>query len=143
MLCYFFFFLMIRRPPRSTRTDTLFPYTTLFRSNRIVAPAKAGAAVGSAPMPTIPAFAGGHEDRKKGRRSDSAALFASEFLRHRHQPRQPFRRHRQPALAQPVADRIPVGVAQVEADGAPALAEIGGAVIAGSRSQERRVGEEG
>src|SRR3546814_10138477 len=27
-----FFFLMVRRPPRSTRTDTLFPYTTLFRS---------------------------------------------------------------------------------------------------------------
>src|SRR3546814_19206964 len=27
-----FFFLMIRRPPRSKRTDTLFPYTTLFRS---------------------------------------------------------------------------------------------------------------
>src|SRR3546814_16503327 len=33
--CYLlllFLFLMIRRPPRSTRTDTLFPYTTLFRS---------------------------------------------------------------------------------------------------------------
>src|SRR3546814_16933659 len=30
VLCIFF--LMIRRPPRSTRTDTLFPYTTLFRS---------------------------------------------------------------------------------------------------------------
>src|SRR3546814_11639692 len=29
---FLFFFLMIRRPPRSTRTDTLFPYTTLFRS---------------------------------------------------------------------------------------------------------------
>src|SRR3546814_11117704 len=28
------FFLMIRRPPRSTRTDTLFPYTTLFRSDQ-------------------------------------------------------------------------------------------------------------
>src|SRR3546814_21158338 len=28
----YFFFLMLRRPPRSTRTDTLFPYTTLFRS---------------------------------------------------------------------------------------------------------------
>src|SRR3546814_11977675 len=28
------FFLMIRRPPRSTRTDTLFPYTTLFRSRQ-------------------------------------------------------------------------------------------------------------
>src|SRR3546814_12103815 len=43
LFCYFFvslyvlvfsvFFLMIRRPPRSTRTDTLFPYTTLFRSS--------------------------------------------------------------------------------------------------------------
>src|SRR3546814_2176736 len=38
MCCFLFaiavglFFLMIRRPPRSTRTDTLFPYTTLFRS---------------------------------------------------------------------------------------------------------------
>src|SRR3546814_14384843 len=30
--CVFFFFLRIRRPPRATRTDTLFPYTTLFRS---------------------------------------------------------------------------------------------------------------
>src|SRR3546814_4592854 len=33
MMCLIFF-LMIRRPPRSTRTDTLFPYTTLFRSRR-------------------------------------------------------------------------------------------------------------
>src|SRR3546814_12657810 len=32
VFCCSFFFLMIRRPPRSTRTDTLFPYTTLFRS---------------------------------------------------------------------------------------------------------------
>src|SRR3546814_14644533 len=32
IVCYFFFLLIIRRPPRSTRTDTLFPYTTLFRS---------------------------------------------------------------------------------------------------------------
>src|SRR3546814_20579827 len=36
VLCFLmfslFFVLMIRRPPRSTRTDTLFPYTTLFRS---------------------------------------------------------------------------------------------------------------
>src|SRR3546814_8608307 len=31
-LFFCFFFLMIRRPPRSTRTDTLFPYTTLFRA---------------------------------------------------------------------------------------------------------------
>src|SRR3546814_4012437 len=33
-VCRWCFFLMIRRPPRSTRTDTLFPYTTLFRSLR-------------------------------------------------------------------------------------------------------------
>src|SRR3546814_12363809 len=36
---------MIRRPPRSTRTDTLFPYTTLFRSE---APVEAGAPAGVA-----------------------------------------------------------------------------------------------
>src|SRR3546814_15943659 len=34
VICVSFFFLMIRRPPRSTRTDTLFPYTTLFRSEQ-------------------------------------------------------------------------------------------------------------
>src|SRR3546814_7078214 len=31
-----FFFLIIRRPPRSTRTDTLFPDTTLFRSHNFI-----------------------------------------------------------------------------------------------------------
>src|SRR3546814_18986403 len=36
MFIYLFFFLMIRRPPRSTRTDTLFPYTTLFRSPQVL-----------------------------------------------------------------------------------------------------------
>src|SRR3546814_15245111 len=34
LLFLLFFCLIIRRPPRSTRTDTLFPYTTLFRSDR-------------------------------------------------------------------------------------------------------------
>src|SRR3546814_3338182 len=44
-----FFFLMIRRPPRSTRTDTLFPYTTLFRSLTARWPArKTGPETGSA-----------------------------------------------------------------------------------------------
>src|SRR3546814_11127309 len=39
LLFTLFFFLMILRPPRSTRTDTLFPYTTLFRSaNQIKQP---------------------------------------------------------------------------------------------------------
>src|SRR3546814_20645577 len=38
MIFFVVFFLMIRRPPRSTRTDTLFPYTTLYRSVRILSP---------------------------------------------------------------------------------------------------------
>src|SRR3546814_236910 len=38
----FFFFLMRLRPPRSTRTDTLFPYTTLFRSTVVVIVASHG-----------------------------------------------------------------------------------------------------
>src|SRR3546814_11375641 len=43
---YYVFFLRIRRPPRSTRTDTLFPYTTLFRS---IAPSTPAAAPSSKP----------------------------------------------------------------------------------------------
>src|SRR3546814_6837965 len=39
------FFVMIRRPPRSTRTDTLFPYTTLFRSDGMARRQKNMAAV--------------------------------------------------------------------------------------------------
>src|SRR3546814_19811378 len=39
-----FFFLIIRRPPRSTRTDTLFPYTTLFRSGVLMEPGARDAA---------------------------------------------------------------------------------------------------
>src|SRR3546814_11093876 len=42
---YCFFFLMIRRPPRSTRTDTLFPYTTLFRSDSNMTALLAGVAL--------------------------------------------------------------------------------------------------
>src|SRR3546814_12055566 len=38
---------MIRRPPRSTRTDTLFPYTTLFRSEVLLI-------AGPVPLPTPP-----------------------------------------------------------------------------------------
>src|SRR3546814_14666694 len=43
-----FFFLMIRRPPRSTRTDTLFPDTTLFRSGDTIRDAKRGLHLGRA-----------------------------------------------------------------------------------------------
>src|SRR3546814_1478764 len=41
------FFLMIRRPPRSTRTDTLFPYTTLFRSHSRACPRNGRSTSGS------------------------------------------------------------------------------------------------
>src|SRR3546814_8252228 len=47
---------MLRRPPRSTRTDTLFPYTTLFRSRRVV--------VGF--QPVLP-----QDDRIGGKRADT------------------------------------------------------------------------
>src|SRR3546814_15901225 len=43
---------MIRRPPRSTRTDTLFPYTTLFRSRRVYAKAR----VDGAPRDSVDAY---------------------------------------------------------------------------------------
>src|SRR3546814_18332484 len=51
MLWFYVFFLLLRRPPRSTRTDTLFPYTTLFRSPRLArldAPGQEAAEIGIA-----------------------------------------------------------------------------------------------
>src|SRR3546814_5854263 len=48
VIVHVFFFLMIRRPPRSTRTDTLFPYTTLVRSTQ--------AAIGSREVWIMPSF---------------------------------------------------------------------------------------
>src|SRR3546814_10714205 len=46
-----FFVLMIRRPPRSTRTDTLFPYTTLFRSLHRRASRRGDAVLRGDPVP--------------------------------------------------------------------------------------------
>src|SRR3546814_8509109 len=69
---YFVFFLMIRRPPISTRTDTLFPYTTLFRSQRPRPAALRGAVRGTA----APAARdreraeAGAGDHRTGRRSE-------------------------------------------------------------------------
>src|SRR3546814_5099871 len=77
MLLCCFFFLSIRRPPRSTRTDTLFPYTTLFRSLRRL-PVRAGADPQAAP-------AAGRADRSRRRdasegetRMNAQAIPASE-----------------------------------------------------------------
>src|SRR3546814_20629585 len=61
----FIFFLKIRRPPRSTRTDTLLPYTTLFRSDhgvfgreecRVVERAIDGIGCGSIPIFALMVF---------------------------------------------------------------------------------------
>src|SRR3546814_4130948 len=84
--CHFdsVFFLMIRRPPRSTRTDTLFPYTTLFRSIRFRTRPGAGRrhlhlpdASGSAPdrprhLPDLRHGAGAG-NAEPGRRGESGA----------------------------------------------------------------------
>src|SRR3546814_8237194 len=52
---------MIRRPPRSTRTDTLFPYTTLFRSR----PVRLAADGGPTPFEAASRDAGGGDDRRR------------------------------------------------------------------------------
>src|SRR3546814_12907997 len=57
------FFLMIRRPPRSTRTDTLFPYTTLFRSVREPQPQERQLQR----RPVAEGVRGGREDRRRFR----------------------------------------------------------------------------
>src|SRR3546814_1111814 len=66
---------MIRRQPRSTRTDTLFPYTTLFRSEMLDAAvhmARAGADVGVGPAPNSVGAAA--PTAAQGRRGDEHAL---------------------------------------------------------------------
>src|SRR3546814_18353735 len=56
-LIFSFLFLMIRRPPRSTRTDTLFPYTTLFRSpHRQPGTGKGPPPKSSRPLPELPSI---------------------------------------------------------------------------------------
>src|SRR3546814_3758819 len=76
VFCYFscfFFFLMIRRPPRSTRTDTLFPYTTLFRSEK----------VGEILTASGPTFRSGCRSEKLARASCTAFSWASSSSRSR------------------------------------------------------------
>src|SRR3546814_714708 len=83
----FFFFLRIRRPPRSTRTDTLFPYTTLFRSPGGRGRRLLGQAV------LVARAAGPHP------RGD-AALARGRRGRQRHRRRAAHRRHRPPRVRQ-------------------------------------------
>src|SRR3546814_16858249 len=59
-------FLMIRRPPRSTRTDTLFPYTTLFRSPDLQAVPRKYGARRDQPEPALHAATRGVAHNKGG-----------------------------------------------------------------------------
>src|SRR3546814_5024315 len=72
---------MIRRPPRSTRTDTLFPYTTLFRSafhRRDGASGGAAPAAGTAPRAASSAHADPDPLDRGGRADDDRAHRRSE-----------------------------------------------------------------
>src|SRR3546814_21048986 len=103
---------MIRRPPRSTRTDTLFPYTTLFRSR--------------APV--------GHRDQLA--RDDMAAKSRFRDLQH---PRKRF--HRIAPRTQIKRDEIGLAVGQ-HRHGRNCRAEMAAVIKFGEgRSEERRVGK--
>src|SRR3546814_3194435 len=82
---------MIRRPPRSTRTDTLFPYTTLFRSSRSPSRRRSTADRrrpdwrAPAPPPTAPRSAGGcsslRECARSGGRSEEHTSELQSLMR--------------------------------------------------------------
>src|SRR3546814_6659071 len=93
---------MIRRPPRSTRTDTLFPYTTLFRSRR-----PGDALAGLHRRHAAAALRGGHPEGRRWRHRKLSAL-SPLFYR-----RIAGRRARQSALATkvPLARPIQIPVA--------------------------------
>src|SRR3546814_13723408 len=118
VLCIFF--LMIRRPPRSTRTDTLFPYTTLFRSvrrapkypapgsgtnkvfsagagtvRRQAADGKAGMEVPADAEPGIRRMQSGGEPLPRTVRASMEPAFGQDFVH--------VRLHRDPAAAGPAA----------------------------------------
>src|SRR3546814_3582866 len=70
---------MIRRPPRSTRTDTLFPYTTLFRSLGAAPSAARGADAGRQPAPgVLPRGTAGRSDAGPARLAGRAPDARSE-----------------------------------------------------------------
>src|SRR3546814_17839258 len=74
------FFLMMRLPPRSTRTDTLFPYTTLFLSLQL---GLVEARVGHGDPEAHPVVA--LEARRQGRRGDDRAAAEGDRLAHQRQ----------------------------------------------------------
>src|SRR3546814_3746050 len=98
---------MIRRPPRSTRTATLFPYTTLFRSGRPGDPGGRGGDRRRHP-PRLRRGAPDRRGRRGGRHRRAAARGqgrvgadrgSAERRQHRHGPAPAHRRRREPRLA--------------------------------------------
>src|SRR3546814_20368751 len=70
-----FFFFIIPQPPRSTRTDTLFPYTTLFRSHQYMANA-----IRALSMDAVQAANSGHPGMPMGM-ADVATVLYSRYLK--------------------------------------------------------------
>src|SRR3546814_11090009 len=106
---------MIRRPPRSTRTDTLFPYTTLFRSRVTV----------DGRVLTSPAAAVTPEARIEVDGEPLPAAAAARLFRY-HKPRGEITTTRDPDGRTTVFDRLPPELGRLQA----------------VRSEERRVGKE-
>src|SRR3546814_15321577 len=123
---------MIRRPPRSTRTDTLFPYTTLFRSTWF-----AGEPVGKIGIEWI------RPHRVAARKSAGDLLAAPAAVT---QPHEAARCPRQGVgpLARPIARRACTSPPPPSAAGSsgPAAARGSSRRTGRTRSEERRVGKE-
>src|SRR3546814_19237674 len=75
-----FFFLRSRRPPRSTRTDTLFPYTALFRSSRVGVAHHVGRVVVQLDLFEHAAFLDGRDERRTHLHAYRHALHVGERL---------------------------------------------------------------
>src|SRR3546814_10869563 len=75
------FFLMIRRPPRSTRTDTLFPYTTVFRSVVAVQATDDEATAVEVDDPRLAAIAGRAVAAQRHRRSEEHTSELQSLMR--------------------------------------------------------------
>src|SRR3546814_5956930 len=88
-----FFFVMIRLPPRSTRTDTLFPYTTLFRSGPLeervadllhelrAQSAQGGQRLVGAPHDSLGVLVADRRDRNPRRRSEEHTSELQSLMR--------------------------------------------------------------
>src|SRR3546814_12223462 len=111
---------MIRRPPRSTRTDTLFPYTTLFRSRQFTQDCAGARVLGVYILNTLQSFVACPIDHG----IKQAVLVAEQIV------------HRRERAARSLDDRI-------DADALVSLFEEQRFGRVQDRSEESRVGKEG